>query len=82
MACNLALLLWGVFALLNPDGPRGEELAVIYWWVVPLIMLPPAQVAIKSWFNRWQLTTAQLVLYNAPFALAVVLWAWVASLPT
>jgi hypothetical protein len=81
MACNVALLIWGVLTLLKPGGPRGEELAVVYWWVVPLIMLTPAQLALKSWLNRWQLSYVQLVVYNVPFAAAVVVWAWVASLP-
>ena len=82
MACNIALLIWGVLTLLKPGGPRGEELVVIYWWVVPLIMLVPAQLALKSWLNRWELSTLQLVLFNVPFALTVLIWAWVASLPT
>jgi hypothetical protein len=82
VACDVALLVWGLLTLLQPGGPRGEELVVVYWWVVPLIMLTPAQLALTSWLNRWELSSIQLFSYNAPFALAVAIWAWVASLPT
>jgi len=82
MVCNLVLLIWGVHTLLKPGGPRGEELVVVVWWVVPLIMAIPAWVAIHSWLNHWALSRPQLVLRNAPFAATVLLWGWVASLPT
>jgi hypothetical protein len=81
LPCNLVLLIWGVHTLLKPGGPRGEELLVVYEWVVPLVMVPPAWVAIHSWLDRWALTKSQLVLRNAPFALAVAVWVWVAFLP-
>jgi hypothetical protein len=82
LPCNLALLIWGVNTLLKPGGPRGEELVVVYWWIVPIVMAPPAWVAIHTWLDRWALTTSQLLLRNAPFVLAVAVWIWVACLPT
>lgn len=82
MLCNVVLLLWGIATLLKPGGPRGEELAVIYWWVIPLVMLVPAQLALTSWLNRWQLSKSRLFLFNVPFAAAVLLWLWVPLLPT
>ena len=82
LPCNLAVLIWGVYTLLKPGGPKGEELVVLYWWVVPLVMAIPVWVAIHSWLNLWALSKSQLILRNAPFALAVIVWAWVALLPT
>jgi hypothetical protein len=82
LPCNLAMLIWGIHTLLKPGGPRGEELVVVYWWVVPLVMATPAWVAIHSWLNHWALSKSQLILRNAPFALAVAVWAWVTLLPT
>src|SRR3954469_8799092 len=82
MTCNVALVIWGVLTLLKPAGPGAEELVVIYWWVVPLIAVLPAGLALYSWLNRWYLTKRQLFAFNAPFAIAVALWAWVASLLT
>ena len=82
LPCNLALLIWGVRTLLKPDGPRGEELVVVYWWVLPLLMAIPIWVAIHSWLNHWALSKSQMILRNAPFVLAVAVWAWVAFLPT
>jgi len=82
LACDLALLIWAILVLMRPDGPRGEELLIIYWWAVPMVMLGPAMLAIRSWLTRWEFSRAQLFLYNFPFALALVAWAWIASLPT
>jgi hypothetical protein len=79
--CYLVLLVWGVYTLLKPSAPRGEELVAVYWWVVPLIMAIPAWVAIHSWLDRWALNKTQLFLRNGPFALTVLLWLWIASLP-
>ena len=81
MGCNLALVVWGIYALLKPGGARGEELAIVYWWVVPLIMVVPAKLALDSWLNRWRLTKSRLFLLNVPFAFALGLWAWVATRP-
>ena len=81
MLCNVVLLVWGIRTLMKPGGPRGEELVVVYWWVVPLIMALPAKLALQSWFNHWYLTRLQLFFYNVPFALTVGLWGWVAFHP-
>ena len=82
LPCNLAILIWGVHTLLKPGGARGEELLIVYWWVVPLVMAIPAWVAMHSWLNHWALTKSQLIFRNGPFAVAVAVWAWVALLPT
>lgn len=82
VVCNALLLLWGIVTLLKEGGPRGEELAIVYWWVTPLIMLAPAQIALHSWLNRWQLSKVRLLLLNVPFALAIAVWIGVLSLPT
>ena len=82
LPCNLAILIWGAHTLLKAGGPRGEELVIVYWWIVPLVMTIPAWVAMHSWLNRWALSKSQLIFRNAPFALAVAVWAWVALLPT
>ena len=71
-----------VTAKVSAGGPRGEELFVFYWWVVPLVMTVPAWVAFTTWLDRWALTTSQLILRSVPFALAVGVWIWVACLPT
>ena len=82
LPCNLLLLIWGVYVLLKPGGPRGEELFVFYWWVVPLLMAMPVWVAIHTWLDRWALTNRQLVVRIVPFIVAVAVWAWLALLPT
>jgi hypothetical protein len=79
---NAALFGWGIYTLLKPGGPRGEELVVVYQTVVPLAMLAPGWIAIHSWLNHWALTKTQLFVRNAPFAAVVLLWAWIATLPT
>ena len=80
LPCNLVVLIWGAHALFKPGGPRGEELVIVYEWVVPLVMAIPAWVAMHSWLNHWALSKSQLFFRNAPFALAVAVWAWVAFL--
>jgi hypothetical protein len=82
LPCNLLLLVWGAHTLLKPGGPRGEELFVFYYWVVPILMAIPVWVAIHTWLDRWALTKRQLIVRSVPFALAVAVWVWVAVLPT
>ena len=80
--CALVLLVWAVRVIMSPTGPHGEELVIIYYWVVPIIMGCPVFLAFRSWEKRFELSRTKLFLFNMPFALALMAWMWVASLPT
>jgi hypothetical protein len=82
IVCDLALLVWAFRAITSPTGPRGEELVIIYYWVVPIIMACPIFLAFRSWEKRFELSRTKIVLFNTPFALALLAWIWVVSLPT
>ena len=82
LPCDLVLLVWGVYALTKPGGPQGEQLTMVYYSLVPMLMIGPGWVAIHSWLDRWALSKAQMFIRNVPFALVVLLWGWLALSPT
>lgn len=82
IVCDLALLVWAFRVLTSPTGPHGEEVFIIYFWVAPIIMACPLFLAFHSWEKRFELSHTKIALFNTPFALALLAWGWVASLPT
>lgn len=82
LLCDLLLVAWAICILASPTGPRGEQLVIIYYWVIPIIMGPPAILAYYSWEKRFEYSRMKLALLNVPFVAAVGAWIWIASLPT